>query len=70
MALEKGIWDPKLRGTNIKGTNLKSLTYPWFYNPLYALIYCSFYIRSPTFPEARDCNEVDDSFRRIPSERV
>ena len=26
MALNKGIWDPKLRGTNIKGTNLKSLT--------------------------------------------
>ena len=25
MALNKGIWDPKLRGTNIKGTNLKSL---------------------------------------------
>ena len=25
MALSKGIWDPKLRGTNIKGTNLKSL---------------------------------------------
>ena len=24
MALNKGIWDPKLRGTNIKGTNLKS----------------------------------------------
>ena len=27
MALNKGIWDPKLRGTNIKGTNLKSLNY-------------------------------------------
>ena len=26
MALNKGIWDPKLKGTNIKGTNLKSLT--------------------------------------------
>ena len=26
MALNKGIWDPELRGTNIKGTNLKSLT--------------------------------------------
>ena len=25
MALNKGIWDPKLRGTNIKGANLKSL---------------------------------------------
>ena len=25
MPLNKGIWDPKLRGTNIKGTNLKSL---------------------------------------------
>ena len=25
MALNKRIWDPKLRGTNIKGTNLKSL---------------------------------------------
>ena len=25
MALSKGIWDPKPRGTNIKGTNLKSL---------------------------------------------
>ena len=25
MALNKGIWDPKLRGTNIKGTNSKSL---------------------------------------------
>ena len=25
MALNKGIWDPKLRGTNLKGTNLKSL---------------------------------------------
>ena len=25
MALNKGIWDPKLRGTSIKGTNLKSL---------------------------------------------
>ena len=25
MVLNKGIWDPKLRGTNIKGTNLKSL---------------------------------------------
>ena len=25
MALNKGVWDPKLRGTNIKGTNLKSL---------------------------------------------
>ena len=25
MALNKGIWDPKLRGTKIKGTNLKSL---------------------------------------------
>ena len=25
MALNKGIWDPKLKGTNIKGTNLKSL---------------------------------------------
>ena len=25
MALNKGIWDPKLRGTNMKGTNLKSL---------------------------------------------
>ena len=23
--LNEGIWDPKLRGTNIKGTNLKSL---------------------------------------------
>ena len=23
--LNKGAWDPKLRGTNIKGTNLKSL---------------------------------------------
>ena len=28
MALNKGIWDPKLRGTNIKGTNLKSLINP------------------------------------------
>ena len=27
MALNKGIWDPKLRGTNIKGTNLKSLMF-------------------------------------------
>ena len=27
MALNKGIWDPKLRGTNIKGTNLKSLNH-------------------------------------------
>ena len=27
MALNKGIWDPKLRGTKIKGTNLKSLIY-------------------------------------------
>ena len=27
MALNKGIWDPKLRGTNIKGTNLTSLTH-------------------------------------------
>ena len=26
MALNKGIWDPKLRGTNINGTNLKSLS--------------------------------------------
>ena len=26
ITLNKGIWDPKLRGTNIKGTNLKSLT--------------------------------------------
>ena len=26
MALNKGIWDPKLRGTNIKGTNLKYLS--------------------------------------------
>ena len=26
MALNKGIWDPKLRSTNMKGTNLKSLT--------------------------------------------
>ena len=25
MALNKGIWDPKRRGTNIKGTNLQSL---------------------------------------------
>ena len=25
MALNKGIWDPKLRGTNINGTNLKSV---------------------------------------------
>ena len=25
MALKKGIWDPKLRGTNIKRTNVKSL---------------------------------------------
>ena len=25
MALNKGIWDPERRGTNIKGTNLKSL---------------------------------------------
>ena len=25
MALNKGSWDPKLRGTNIKGTNSKSL---------------------------------------------
>ena len=25
MALNKGIWDPKLRGTNTKGTNFKSL---------------------------------------------
>ena len=25
MALNKGIWDPKLRGTNVKGPNLKSL---------------------------------------------
>ena len=25
MALNQGIWDPRLRGTNIKGTNLKSL---------------------------------------------
>ena len=29
MALSKGIWDPKLRGTNIKGTNLKSLSRRW-----------------------------------------
>ena len=27
MALNKGIWDPTLRGTKIKGTNLKSLKY-------------------------------------------
>ena len=27
MALNEGIWDPKLRGTNIKGTNLKSLIF-------------------------------------------
>ena len=27
MALYKGIWDSKPRGTNIKGTNLKSLTF-------------------------------------------
>ena len=27
MALNKGIWDPTLRGTNIKGTNLKSLSF-------------------------------------------
>ena len=26
MALNKSIWDPKLRGTKFKGTNLKSLT--------------------------------------------
>ena len=26
MVLNKGIWDPKPRVTNIKGTNLKSLT--------------------------------------------
>ena len=26
MALNKGIWDPKLRGTNVKGTHLKSLS--------------------------------------------
>ena len=26
MALNKGIWDPKPRVTNIKGTNLKSLS--------------------------------------------
>ena len=26
MALNKGIWDPKLRGAIIKGTNLKSLS--------------------------------------------
>ena len=26
MALRNGIWDPKPRGTNIKGTNLKSLS--------------------------------------------
>ena len=26
MALNKGIWDPEPRGTNSKGTNLKSLT--------------------------------------------
>ena len=26
MALNKGIWDPKLRGTHIKGTNLQSLS--------------------------------------------
>ena len=26
MALNKGIWDPKPRFTNIKGTNLKSLS--------------------------------------------
>ena len=25
MALNKGIWDPKRKGTNSKGTNLKSL---------------------------------------------
>ena len=25
MALNKGIWDPKTRATNNKGTNLKSL---------------------------------------------
>ena len=25
ITLNKGIWDPKLRGTNIKGTNLKSV---------------------------------------------
>ena len=25
MALNKGVWDPKLKGTKIKGTNLKSL---------------------------------------------
>ena len=27
MALNKGIWDPEPRGTNIKGTNLKSLSF-------------------------------------------
>ena len=27
MTLNKCIWDPKLRGKNIKGTNLKSLIY-------------------------------------------
>ena len=27
MGLNKGIWDPKPKVTNIKGTNLKSLTY-------------------------------------------
>ena len=27
MALNKGIWDPTLRGTNIKGTNLTSLSF-------------------------------------------
>ena len=27
LALNKGIWDPKLRGTNIKSTNLKSLSF-------------------------------------------
>ena len=26
MALNKGTWDPKPRGTNLEGTNLKSLS--------------------------------------------
>ena len=33
MALNQGIWDPKLRGTNIKGTNLKSLNVYYLRTP-------------------------------------
>ena len=34
MALNKGIWDPKLRGTNIKGTNLKSVILYSYYTTI------------------------------------